>query len=96
MDVFAYPSEKADRKHLPGGYRSYQRYKPWLRDEFLFRCVFCLTRERWYPNGHESFGVDHLKPKSRAPELVCDYRNLLYVCNSCNSRKGDAWYLLNR
>ena len=76
---------------MPTGYTTYKSYKPWLRDEFLFRCVYCLVRERWCHNGHENFGVDHLKPKSVAPELACQYPNLLYVCNSCNCRKGDAW-----
>jgi hypothetical protein len=63
---FAYPDSKHDRQHGPRGYIDYRSYKPWLRDEFMFRCVFCLRRERWL-DGHISFGVEHLKPFKIAP-----------------------------
>lgn len=39
------------RKHGPGGYEMYQSYKDWLRDEFTFRCVYCLEREHGIPTG---------------------------------------------
>jgi hypothetical protein len=86
---FTYAESPHVRKHGPSGYAAYQSYKDWLRDEFAFRCVYCLERERWYPNGHASFGVDHVKPKGN-PEyehLVCEYSNLVYACNRCNSAK---------
>ncbi len=86
--LFNYPTEPHVRKHGPAGYTNYQSYKPWLRDEFTFRCVYCLVRERWYPDGENSFAVDHLRPQSLAPELICDYDNLVYACNSCNSMRG--------
>jgi hypothetical protein len=38
-----------------------------------------------------AFGVDHYKPKSKAPELECEYSNLYYACNACNGRKKDFW-----
>jgi hypothetical protein len=87
-----YPNEPHLRKHGPYGYLEYQRYKPWLRDDFKFRCVYCLERERWYPNGHAAFGVDHIFPKSDPAHkhLECEYENLLYSCNRCNSAKGTA------
>ena len=77
------------RRHGPSGYDDYKSYKPWLRDEFTFRCVFCLVRERWCHDGANGFGVDHLVPKSSecGASLTCDYDNLLYVCNRCNSAK---------
>ena len=86
--LFRYSCDLHARKHGPDGYDNYQTFKPWLRDEFTFRCVYCLERERWYPNGHHSFGVDHVKPKTDFPDLECDYENLLYACNRCNSAKG--------
>ena len=60
-------------------------------DEFAFRCVSCLERERWYPNGHAGFGVDHVRPKGQAEyeHLICYYPNLVYACNRCNSAKQD-------
>jgi HNH endonuclease len=92
---FAYSKSPHIRKHGPFGYVNYETYKDWLRDEFSFRCVYCLDRERWYPTGHASFGVDHILPKGEAEyaNLVCDYDNLLYACNQCNSSKRDELLL---
>jgi hypothetical protein len=92
---FSYPQTRHQRKHGPQGYESYKSFKDWLRDEFTFRCVYCLERERWHPNGQAAFGVDHAKPKGKAKyaHLICDYRNLLYVCNRCNSAKTDELLL---
>ncbi len=75
------------RRHGPRGYSDYQRYKPWLRDEFDFRCIYCLTRERWERNPKSAFGVEHLNPKSIAPQSSADYSNLVYACNTCNSHR---------
>jgi hypothetical protein len=49
--VFDYPSLPHARRHGPQGYADYKHYKPWLRDEFSFRCVYCLCRETWLPDG---------------------------------------------
>jgi hypothetical protein len=87
ITAFQYPGEPHVRRHGPCGYGDYTSYKPWLRDEFTFRCVFCLVRERWCHDGPNGFGVDHLIPKSIRPDLTCDYDNLLYLCNRCNSAK---------
>jgi hypothetical protein len=61
---FVYPDRPHVRKHGPAGYADYAAYKPWLRDDLHFRCVYCLERERWDRSGHAAFGVDHVKPKS--------------------------------
>ncbi|HEV3255437.1 MAG TPA: HNH endonuclease [Gemmataceae bacterium] len=84
---FAYPSEPHQRKHGPAGYQNYQDYKPWLRDEFTFRCVYCLERELWYPDRAASFSADHIEPQKVAPHRMCDYTNLVYACTRCNSYK---------
>lgn len=86
--VFSYPASPCQRRHGPRGYLDYASYKPWLRDEFGFRCVYCLTRERWQPDGHESFGADHFNPQSVEPALRNNYNNLFYVCCSCNSARN--------
>jgi hypothetical protein len=88
--IFAYPSTEHQRRHGPRGYTGYRAYKPWLRDEFMFRCVYCLSRERWYPNGHEEFAVDHSIPQAAAPDEARDYDNLVYACQSCNRNRQDA------
>ncbi len=89
QEVFAYPVESLSRKHGPAGYKNYQSYKPWLRDEFAFRCVYCLSRERWTPDGQNAFSCDHVEPQSAAPERILDYENLVYACCSCNSCRQD-------
>jgi hypothetical protein len=63
LDFFAYPGQALARKHGPEGYTDYPSYKPWLRDELTFRCVFCLIRERWYQDEDKTFHVDHWLPK---------------------------------
>jgi hypothetical protein len=85
---FFYATQPHTRTHGPVGYQDYANYKDWLRDEFSFRCVYCLARERWYPNGQDSFCVEHAKPKGVHKDLKCDYDNLLYACNRCNCDKG--------
>jgi hypothetical protein len=51
IGVFDYPVGTHVRRHGPQGYLDYKHYKPWLRDEFSFRCVYCLCRETWFPDG---------------------------------------------
>lgn len=87
--IFEYPSQPHIRKHGPSGYSSYKLYKPWLRDEFIFQCVYCLMRETWYPNGEGNFSTDHFIPQIVAPHLAVDYDNLMYACIRCNSFKQD-------
>lgn len=87
-DVFQYPSQPLVRKHGPQGYRAYESYKPWLRDEFSFRCIYCLCRERWFPDGEAAFSVDHIRPQSLDPDSVNVYENLLYSCCQCNAIRG--------
>ena len=84
---FAYPTTHHLRRHGPKGYQDYGDYKPFLRDEFTFRCVYCLERETWYPNRDASFSADHFEPKVLNPDRETDYENLLYACTRCNSFK---------
>lgn len=83
-----YPTQKHMRRHGPSGYSDYDSYREWLRDEFHFRCVFCLRREQW-GRLQASFHIDHFIPQSIDPNRACEYDNLLYVCASCNSIKSD-------
>jgi hypothetical protein len=46
MSPFTYPSAPLVRRHGPQGYADYVSYRPFLPDEFQFRCVYCLLRER--------------------------------------------------
>jgi HNH endonuclease len=84
---FAYSESEHSRRHGPIGYEDYQSFKDWLRDEFQFRCIYCLFRERWYPSGYRSFSVEHVIPRSadRGGASELDYQNLAYACNRCNA-----------
>ena len=89
MQGFEYPTKPHLRRHGPAGYKDYESYRDWLRDEFLFRCVYCLDREQW-DGRRASFHVDHLIPVSNYPNGTLNYGNLLYACNSCNSAKNNV------
>ena len=86
--IFDYPDQRGQRRHGPLGYASYESYRPWLRDEFDFRCLYCLKRETW---GHVTgeFDLDHFEPQSVNPLRRLDYLNLVYACRRCNSVKRD-------
>jgi hypothetical protein len=84
---FAYPTGIHVRRHGPAGWRDYSRYRSWLRDEFCFRCVYCLNRERWMDT-RRGYQIDHFVPQKLRPELKAGYDNLLYLCAACNNLKG--------
>jgi hypothetical protein len=84
---FCYPVKPHARKHGPSGYKHWDGYRDWLRDEFDFRCVFCLRREVW-DERRAVFAVEHLIPRKHAPDRTLDYTNLVYACSSCNSAKS--------
>lgn len=89
MSAFLYPQDPHARRHGPSGYARHESYRDWLRDEFTFRCIYCLTRERWF-KGPRGFDVDHLVPRKTEPERSESYENLVYACSTCNGMKHDA------
>lgn len=88
MDPYRYPEKKKNRKHGPYGYSTYESFRPWLRDEFEFRCVYCLRRETWVEMGG-AWHIDHVKCLAENKDLKCDYDNLVYACSQCNLAKSD-------
>ncbi len=68
----------------------YQLYKPFLRIDFEYRCAYCKNREA-VEGGSKKFDIDHYKPKSKFPDLVNIYSNLIYSCRVCNSSKRNFW-----
>jgi len=96
--IFDYPDYASERRHGPEGYTAYESFRPWLRDEFTFRCVYCLKRESWGQVTGE-FELDHFEPQSITPDRKFDYQNLVYACRRCNAAKfeqriDDPWDLL--
>lgn len=51
------------------------------------KCVGCgLT-----PNDGIKIHIDHIKPRSKHPELALDIENLQILCESCNMGKGNRY-----
>lgn len=84
---FCYPTTPHVRKHGPVGYKHWEHYREWLRDDFEFLCVYCLRREVW-DRKRALWVVEHLVPREKSPALALDYTNLVYACASCNSAKS--------
>ncbi len=87
MNAFLFPEARHTRRHGPRGYTDVESYRPWLRDEFKFRCVYCLFREQW-GRVKAGFSLDHFLPVSVYPEHQYSYDNLLSACVACNLAKG--------
>ncbi len=85
---FTYPTVPHLRRHGPRGYAHHESYRPWVRDEFAFRCVYCLIREMWGPF-KGVYALDHFLPMASRPDLALEYDNLLYGCVTCNLSKGN-------
>lgn len=84
---FEYPTGAHVRRHGPHGYSDYGAYRDWLRDDFTFRCTYCLQRERW-GTVLGMFDIDHFVAQAVDPSHGCAYDNLLYLCHRCNLKKG--------
>jgi hypothetical protein len=86
MIGFEYSTTAHVRRHGPAGYEGYDSYRDWLRDEFVFRCVYCLHREQW-DHGGATFHIDHFVPVVADATGKCEYSNLVYACARCNEAK---------
>jgi hypothetical protein len=85
---FQYPLTPLVRKHAPRYDSQWEPYRDWLRDDFDFRCVYCLQRERWGKR-RAVFAIDHIVSRADGG-AVYEYGNLAYACASCNSAKSDS------
>ena len=89
MNPFSYPKSRHTRRLRPGPFNTYSDYKPFLREEFEKKCVYCRMPDTM--KDYEMYGVDHYRPKSVFSELLTTYTNLFYCCNPCNRRKREYW-----
>lgn len=62
----------------------WQDFSGELRSRFHGTCGYC--EERVTPGG-----VDHFRPKSKFPEIVYEWANWVFACDSCNHAKNDKW-----
>ncbi len=92
---FQYPSTPHVFRHGPKGYADYSSFRPWLRDEFSFCCVYCRRREAWLRSQSE-FDLDHFSATAHradaepASEFSTVYEELRYSCTVCNALKSDS------
>lgn len=89
---FGGPKIAAERRHGPV-YTTYESYRQWLRDEFSFRCAYCLYREL-FAHALSDHVIDHFRPKSIDPNLSASYNNLVYSCRPCNEAKQNNILLI--
>jgi hypothetical protein len=89
LNPFSYPKSRHTRRLRPGPFTTYQEYKPFLREEFEKKCVYCRMPDTM--KDYEMYGVDHYRPKSLFTKLLTTYSNLFYCCNPCNRRKLEYW-----
>lgn len=66
--------------------------KKWLRHHLpnhqgFYECYICLKWVR-----QDEVELDHVKSRSRHPELVFDEDNIKPICHDCNTRKGSKDY----
>ena len=58
-----------------------------LRESTSGKCMYCESKIE-----HISFAqVEHIKPKSKFPELEFSWEKLGYCCQHCNTKKGDKF-----
>ena len=80
------------RRPDPPAETNYQRYKQALREDFKYRCAYCILHEGdLFGGGFHNFQIDHFKPRDTFPALVNEYSNLYYACRWCNRAKDDTW-----
>ena len=83
LEVFTPVDAVLGRRHGPRGYADVESFRPWLRDEFSFRCAYCRYREQW-GRLKGAFALDHFLPVSVYPKQTRTYDNLLYACRAWN------------
>lgn len=76
-------------RQTPPHKNNYHDYKPMLIEDFNCRCGYCNLKNT---NITTYFEIDHLIPRDAfkldKPDLLTDYRNLVYSCKKCNFAKG--------
>jgi hypothetical protein len=82
--LFQYPRVSLVRKHGPS-YSSYASFRPWIRDDFSYRCAYCLIRETLQT---DPFELEHIEPQISSVGKINNYNNLVYSCRRCNGIKN--------
>lgn len=80
------------RRNSYSNQSNYQGYRQEIREDCLFRCVYCDGHEMEL-GGERSMTLDHFRPKSykEYSYLENDPKNLMFACHPCNNLKGNDW-----
>lgn len=65
----------------------YGQYRQVLRADFFHSCAYCTLTEA--EGGGIRFAIDHYEPQNSRPDLVDEYSNLMWSCDTCNLYKSD-------
>lgn len=80
--------EKIVRSNNVPYQNNYQKYTPYLREDFKHICGYCGKHEIITKKGFEP---DHFVPVSMDSTREKDYTNLVYSCFTCNRKKLGKW-----
>lgn len=69
------------KNYIGCGDKKWQKLRYQALKEYGRTCMLCRTTEG-------AMHVDHIKPKSKYPELAYEYSNLQILCADCNVGKG--------
>lgn len=69
-------------------YTDFHKYKDNLANDFHHKCGYTDCSDMWF-GGKCTFQIDHIRPKSKYPELSNEYSNLVYCCSYVNRAKWD-------
>lgn len=77
------------RRENPPSKTKYGDLKPYLREDFNYRCGYCGDHDYFRETYYE---VDHFVPREYLKTLsLTTYSNLVYSCRSCNNSKSSRW-----
>lgn len=77
------------RRENPPSKTKYGDLKPYLREDFNYRCGYCGDHDYFRETYYE---VDHFVPREHLKTLsLTTYSNLVYSCRSCNNSKSAKW-----
>ena len=85
----AWTDEYANWCQNPGGATPRRYAHPDIRrtleKETSSKCAYCEGRIKEVAYTH----IEHMLPKMKHPQLVCDWENLTIACPKCNTEKGE-------
>ena len=76
-----------NEQSLANGNYKHPDNKQALREASSDKCMYCESKVSAIDHAE----IEHIKPKSKYPELTYTWENLGYVCSKCNNAKRDQY-----